>query len=160
MIGLLGKKIGMTHIFDESGRTQPVTLIEAGPCYVVQEKTKETDGYTARQVGFDEKKARLVKKVDAGRFKKAGINALRFVRELRISDVSPYKVGQKIEADLFAKGDFVDVVGTSIRGFPSSSYSTYLIISPVKSNGPKHNQSYYLWPYHLAHTIFPAPTTN
>ena len=118
MVGLLGKKIGMTHIFDESGRTQPVTLIEAGPCYVVQVKTKETDGYTAIQVGFDEKKARLVKKVDAGRFKKAGINALRFVRELRISDVSPYKVGQKIEADLFAKGDFVDVVGTSIgKGF-------------------------------------------
>ena len=118
MIGLLGKKIGMTHIFDESGRTQPVTLIEAGPCYVVQVKTKETDGYTAIQVGFDEKKARLVKKVDAGRFKKAGINSLRFVRELRINDVSPYKVGQKIEADLFAKGDFVDVVGTSIgKGF-------------------------------------------
>jgi large subunit ribosomal protein L3 len=118
MVGLLGKKIGMTHIFDENGKTQPVTLIEAGPCYVVQVKTKETDGYTAIQVGFDEKKPRLVNKVEAGRFKKAGVGGLRFVKELRIDDVSAYKVGQKIGADLFAKGDFVDVVGTSIgKGF-------------------------------------------
>lgn len=118
MVGILGKKIGMTHIFDESGRVVPVTMIEAGPCYVVQVKTKSTDGYDAIQVGFDEKQARLVKKVDAARFKKAGVNALRFVRELRMSDVSSYKVGQKIEADLFAKGDFVDAVGISIgKGF-------------------------------------------
>lgn len=118
MVGILGKKIGMTHIFDESGKTVPVTLIEAGPCHVVQIKTKETDGYTAIQVGFDERKPRLVKKVDAAHFKKAGTNAMRFVKELRMSDVSSYKVGQKIEADLFAKGDFVDVVGTSIgKGF-------------------------------------------
>ncbi|OGW78909.1 MAG: 50S ribosomal protein L3 [Omnitrophica bacterium RIFCSPLOWO2_02_FULL_45_16] len=118
MVGILGKKIGMTHIFDENGRSLPVTLIEAGPCYVVQIKTKETDGYTAVQVGFDERKPRLIKKVEAGRFKKAGVNALRFVKELRLDDVSTYKVGQRIEADLFAKGDFVDVVGTSIgKGF-------------------------------------------
>jgi large subunit ribosomal protein L3 len=118
MVGLLGKKIGMMHIYDESGKAQPVTLIEAGPCYVVQVKTKETDGYTAIQVGFDERKPRLVRKPDAGHFKKAGLNAMRFIKELRLNDVAPYKVGQKIEADLFAKGDFVDVVGTSIgRGF-------------------------------------------
>ncbi|MBI5123947.1 MAG: 50S ribosomal protein L3 [Candidatus Omnitrophica bacterium] len=118
MAGILGKKIGMTHIFDESGKFMSATLIEAGPCYVAQVKTKESDGYNAIQVGFSEMKPRLVKKVNAGRFKKAGINALRFVRELRMNDVSNYKVGQKIETDLFAKGDFVDVVGTSIgRGF-------------------------------------------
>ena len=118
MVGILGKKVGMTHIFDESGRLQPVTLIEAGPCYVVQVKTLDTDGYTAIQVGFDERKPKAVKKVDAGHFKKAGVNVMRFVRELKVNDVSAYKVGQKIEADLFAKGDFVDVVGTSIgKGF-------------------------------------------
>ena len=118
MVGILGKKIGMTHLFDESGRVVPVTMIEAGPCYVVQIKQKETDGYDAIQIGFEEKQARLVKKVDAARFKKAGLASLRFVRELRISDPSGYKVGQKIEADLFAKGDFVDIMGTSIgKGF-------------------------------------------
>lgn len=118
MVGILGKKIGMAHIFDESGRIVPITLIEAGPCHVTQVKTKESDGYTAIQVGFGEKKARLVKKVEAGHFKKAGVNALRFIKELRMNDVSAYKVGQKIGADIFAKGDFVDVIGTSIgRGF-------------------------------------------
>lgn len=118
MVGILGKKIGMTHIFDSNGRFLPVTLIEAGPCYVVQIKTKETDGYTAVQVGFGERPPRLIKKVEAGCFKKAGVNALRFVKELRFNDVSTYKVGQRIDADIFAKGDFVDVVGTSIgRGF-------------------------------------------
>ncbi len=118
MVGLLGKKIGMTHIFDENGRLMSVTLIEAGPCYVVQIKTKESDGYNSIQIGFDEKKPRLVKKVEAGHFKKAGVNVLRFVKELRLNDVSNYKVGQSIGSDLFAKGDFVDVVGTSIgKGF-------------------------------------------
>jgi len=118
MVGILGKKIGMTHLFDERGQVVPVTMIEAGPCYIVQVKTKETDGYNAIQIGFDQMPERLVKKVDAARFKKAGVTALRFVKELRISDPSVYKVGQRIEADLFVKGDFVDIMGTSIgKGF-------------------------------------------
>lgn len=118
MVGILGKKIGMTHIFDENGKIMPATLVEAGPCYVVQVKTKETDGYNAIQIGFSEKKARLVKKAEAGHFKKAGVNVLKFIKEIRLSDVSAYKIGQKLESDLFAKGDFVDVVGTSIgKGF-------------------------------------------
>lgn len=118
MNGMLGKKIGMTQIFDESGKVVPVTLIETGPCYVVQIKTKETDGYNAIQLAFSQMKERLVNKVGGGRFKKAQVPAMRFVKEIRIDDVSAYKLGQKIEADLFAKGDFVDVVGTSIgKGF-------------------------------------------
>lgn len=118
MVGLLGKKIGMTHIFDENGKITPVTLIEAGPCYVVQVKTKECDGYNAIQLGFDAQKPRLVRKAEAGHFKKSGISVLKFIKEIRLSDVSNYKVGQKIETDLFAKGDFVDITGTSIgRGF-------------------------------------------
>jgi large subunit ribosomal protein L3 len=118
MVGILGKKIGMTHIFDENGKIMPATLVEAGPCYVVQVKTRETDGYNAIQIGFSEKKTRLVKKAEAGHFKKAGVNVLKFIKEIRLGDVSAYKIGQKLESDLFAKGDFVDVVGTSIgKGF-------------------------------------------
>lgn len=118
MIGLLGKKIGMTHIYDGSGRVVPVTLIEAGPCSILQVKTKESDGYTAIQLGYGTKREDLVRKADAGRYKKAGVAAVRFVREFRLNDVSSYKLGQKLEADLFAKGDYVDVVGTSIgKGF-------------------------------------------
>ena len=118
MLGILGKKIGMTNIFDETGKHVPITLIEAGPCYVMQVKSKDSDGYNAIQIGFGEKREKLITNADKGRFKKAGLKPARFVRELRVNDVAPYKVGQKIEADLFAKGDFVDVVGISIgKGF-------------------------------------------
>ena len=118
MVGLLGKKIGMTHIFDEEGAFAAVTLIEAGPCYVTQVKTKDIDGYNAVQLGFCESKDRRVKKVDGARFKKAGVKPMRFVKEIRVNDTQAYKPGQKIEADLFAKGDFVDVSGVSIgKGF-------------------------------------------
>ena len=118
MIGILGKKIGMTNIFDSLGRNTPITIIEAGPCYVLQVKTKETDGYSAIQIGFAEKKERLVNKPAQGRFKKAGTPPLRFIKELIVKDVAPYKAGQKLETDLFAKGDYVDVTGTSIgKGF-------------------------------------------
>lgn len=118
MIGILGKKIGMSHVFDEDGKITPVTLVEAGPCYVLQIKTKETDGYTAIQIGFGSKRAKLVSKPDAGRFKKAGVDPVRYIKELRVKDVAPYKIGQKIESDVFAKGDFVDAEGISIgRGF-------------------------------------------
>ncbi|MCX5680062.1 MAG: 50S ribosomal protein L3 [Candidatus Omnitrophica bacterium] len=102
MIGILGKKIGMTNIFDELGHNTPITIIEAGPCYVLQVKTKETDGYSAIQIGFAQK----------------GTSPLRFIKELVVKDTAPYKAGQKLEADLFAKGDYVDVTGTSIgKGF-------------------------------------------
>jgi len=118
MIGMLGKKIGMTNIFDQSGKNVPVTLIEAGPCHVLQVKTTAIDGYDAIQIGFGPKREKLVKKVDMARFKKAGVGGLRFVRELRVKDPAPYKAGQKIEIDIFAKGDYVDVTGTSIgKGF-------------------------------------------
>ena len=118
MVGILGKKIGMTNIFDEKGRNIPVTLIETGPCHVLQVKTKDKDGYTAIQMGFGEKREKLIRKAEGGRFKKAGVKSARFIREIRISDVANYKPGQKLEAGIFSKGDFVDVVGTSIgKGF-------------------------------------------
>jgi len=118
MTGILGKKIGMMNIFDELGRNTPVTIIEAGPCFVLQVKTKETDGYSAIQIGFGQKKERLTNKAAKGRFKKAGTEPLRFIKELIVKDTAPYKAGQKLEADLFAKGDYVDITGTSIgKGF-------------------------------------------
>lgn len=118
MHGILGKKLGMANIFDSNGKNIPVTLIEAGPCSILQIKTKQTDGYDAIQMGFGTKRDKLVNKPDMARFKKAGSGPARFVREIRVKDASTYKVGQKVEADLFAKGDYVDVVGTSIgKGF-------------------------------------------
>src|SRR3989338_2284321 len=108
MVGIIGKKIGMTHIFDENGRFIPVTGMSAGPCQVLGIRTKEANGYDAVQIGFGEGKIKGAKNPKAA----------RYVRELRVKDPANYKQGQKLEADIFVKGDFVDVVGTSIgKGF-------------------------------------------
>ena len=118
MVGILGKKIGMTQVYDENNRIIPATVIEAGPCHILQVKTKATDGYDAVQLAFGEKRESLVTKPDAGRYKKAGVKPAYFVKELGVTSIENYKVGQKIEAAVFAKGDFVDVIGTSIgKGF-------------------------------------------
>ncbi len=109
----------MTSIFDESGQVIPCTVIEAGPCYVTHIKTPERDGYAAIQLGYDEQKERLVKKPDAGQFKKAGVKPQRLVREFRGESSQDLQPGQEIKVDkVFAKGDIVSVVGTSKgRGF-------------------------------------------
>jgi large subunit ribosomal protein L3 len=119
MNGLLGKKIGMTSIFDESGQVIPCTVIEAGPCFVTQIKTKERDGYEAVQLGYDEAKERLVKKPAKGHFAKANVKPTRIVREFRGNGVAEMQPGQEIKVDkVFAKGDVVSVIGTSKgRGF-------------------------------------------
>ena len=114
---ILGKKIGMTQIFTEDGRLVPVTVIEAGPCTVVQTKTVESDGYTAVQVGFGElteKRAeKLLTKPVQGHFKKAGVVAKRVLREFRFDDCAGYKVGDVLTVEQFASGDKIDVTGTS-----------------------------------------------
>lgn len=114
---IVGKKIGMTQIFTEDGRLVPVTVIEAGPCTVVQLKTVESDGYQAVQVGFGEmteaRAKKLLTKPVQGHFAKAGVAAKRTLRELRFDDCSGYKVGDEIKVDQFAKGDRIDVTGTS-----------------------------------------------
>ncbi len=119
MTGLLGKKLGMTSIFDEHGQVIPCTVIEAGPCFVTQIKTKERDGYEAVQLGFETKKERLVNKAQIGHFTKANVKPVRFVREFRGNGVSEVQPGQEIRVDaVFAKGDTVAVIGTSKgRGF-------------------------------------------
>jgi large subunit ribosomal protein L3 len=111
--GILGKKIGMTQIFTEKGLAIPVTVIEAGPCLVVQKKTPEKDGYLAIQIGFGEKRERLFTKPLKGHFSKNGVRPLRFLRELRVENPDLYQVGQEIKADVFAQGEMVDVVGVS-----------------------------------------------
>ncbi len=110
MKGILGKKVGMTQIFDDAGEVIPVTVIEAGPCYVTQIKTKEKHGYQAIQLGFGE--AKRLNKPERGHLPK-GVPDVRYLREIRVDDVSMYELGQKIDAATFSLGDLVDVTGTS-----------------------------------------------
>ena len=111
--GILGKKIGMTQVFTAEGRVVPVTVVEAGPCPVVQKKTIATDGYNAIQVGFSILRDGLSNKPRKGHFQKASLKPMRYVREFRVNDVESYEVGQEVKVDLFSVGDKVDVVGTS-----------------------------------------------
>jgi len=116
--GLIGKKVGMTQIFAEDGRRIPVTVVEAGPCVVVQKKTVQTDGYDAIQVGFAAKEAHKATRPIVGHCKAAGQGAFTHLRELRLENVDGYSVGDVITAETFAPGDVVDVTGTSIgKGF-------------------------------------------
>lgn len=112
MSGLIGKKIGMTSIFDENGKNIPCTVIEAGPCVVTQVRTKEVDGYEALQLGFDDKKERRATKAEVGHFKKAGSVAKKKVVEIKEFE-EDYKLGDVITVSLFNEGDYVDVQGVS-----------------------------------------------
>lgn len=117
-IGLLGKKLGMTQIFDENGASISVTLIQAGPCPILQKRVPETDGYSALQVGFDTKSPKNVTKPLLGHFKKSGADPVSLIKEMRDDQVDGYEVGQVLNVDLFAIGDQVDVIGVSKgRGF-------------------------------------------
>ena len=111
--GIIGKKIGMTQIFDESGKVIPVTVLEAGPCVVSQKKTVENDGYAAIQVGFGDLKAHRVNKPMKGHFAKGNVAPKRTLREFRLENTDAYNVGDLIKADIFAVGDKVDVTGPS-----------------------------------------------
>ena len=111
--GIIGKKIGMTQLFDENGMVVPVTVVEAGPCVVVQKKTVESDGYTAVQVGFGEVKANKLTKPAKGHFEKAGVAPKKTLKEFRFDSIDEINVGDIIKADTFAAGDKVDVCGIS-----------------------------------------------
>lgn len=120
MKGILGKKVGMTQVFDESGEVIPVTIIEAGPCFVTQKKTVKQDGYTAIQLGFKEVKPKRLTQPQRGHLRKNNLPPLRYLREIRMSegDLEDYEEGQKISIGIFEVGEIVDVVGTSKgRGF-------------------------------------------
>ena len=116
--GIIGKKLGMTQVFDAEGKAVPVTVIEAGPCTVIQRKTANSDGYDAVQIGFGQRKAHRVGKPLLGHFQKAGKGAFGALRELRVASETALDVGQEIKVDIFREGDFVDVTGqTKGRGF-------------------------------------------
>ena len=140
--GIIGKKIGMTQIFDEVGNVIPVTVIEAGPCPVCQIKTKETDGYNAVQLGFEDLSEKKTNKPLAGHFKKAGVSAKKHLKEFRFDDISVYNVGDVITADKFEQGDKVDVVGiTKGHGYTGAvkRWNNH-ILRMTHGTGPIHRQ--------------------
>ena len=140
--GILGKKLGMTQIFEADGRLIPVTVVEAGPCVVLQNKTEETDGYNAVQLGFGEIKEKHTTKPMKGHFDKAGVTPVKFVRELRLAAPSEYAVGDKIAADIFAAGELIDASGVSRgKGFAGTIKRHNFSRGPMKhgSKGPMHS---------------------
>ncbi len=110
---IIGRKVGMTQIFAEDGKVIPVTVVEAGPCPVVQVKTVETDGYSALKLGFIETSEKSLNKPELGQFKKAGVTPRKVLKEVRLENVANYKVGDEVKADVFAAGDKVDVMGVT-----------------------------------------------
>ena len=139
---ILATKIGMTQIFDENGVFVPVTVLQAGPCSVVQVKTVENDGYNAIQVGFGDIREKLVNKPLKGHFAKAGVANKRFLKEFRFDNASEYAVGQEIKADIFAAGDKVDAIGTSKgKGFQGAIKRFGLHRGPMKHGSKYHRHA-------------------
>ena len=141
--GIIGKKIGMTQIFDESGKVIPVTVIEAGPCVVVQKKTAENDGYEAVQLGYGDVKVTRVNKPMKGHFDKADVACKKELKEFRLEDCASVNVGDILKADTFAVGDMVDVSGTSKgKGFQGTikRHNTSRLKEPHGS-GPVHRHA-------------------
>ena len=140
--GIIGKKIGMTQIFDEIGNVIPVTVIQAGPCAVAQKKTVETDGYNAIQLGFTDAKEKHITKAQKGHFEKAGVSFKRHLKEFRLDDCSAINVGDVITADTFAAGDKVDVTGiTKGRGYTGVVKRwNHHMLRATHGTGPIHRQ--------------------
>ena len=149
---LIGKKVGMTQIFDEKGKIIPVTVIEAGPCVVAQVKTVESDGYNAVQLGFGDVKESKVNKPIKGHFTKSKLTLKKHLREFRIDDVASVKVGDELKADVFTKGDKVDIQGTSKgKGFQG------VIKRHGQSRGPMgHGSMYHRRPGSMGPTSTPG----
>ena len=150
--GLIGKKIGMTQIFDESGKVIPVTVIEAGPCVIAQVKTEETDGYTAVQLGFGDVKEKKLTKPVKGHFTKVNVTPKKHLREFRLDSVEGLTVGQELKADVFAAGDKLDIQGTSKgKGFQG------VIKRHGQSRGPMgHGSMYHRRPGSMGPTSTPG----
>ena len=142
--GIIGKKIGMTQIFDqEAGKVIPVTVVEAGPCVVVQKKTVENDGYAALQIGFDDVKAQRINKPMKGHFDKSEVGYKRVLKEFRLDDCDALNVGDLLKADTFAVGDIVDVSGTSKgKGFTGAiKRHNQHRLEETHGTGPVHRQA-------------------
>jgi large subunit ribosomal protein L3 len=150
---MLGNKVGMTQIFDETGNIIPITIISAGPCVVTDIRTKEKNGYTALQLGFGAVKEKSLSNPVKGKFKKIEVAPKKYLREFRINDVSIYKIGQEIKADIFKEGEYVDVTGISkgkgfaggvkrhnFKGGPQTHGQSDRLRAPgsIGSQGPQH----------------------
>lgn len=141
--GILGRKVGMSQVFDEEGKAVPVTVIEAGPCYVVQKKTPERDGYAALQLGFGEVGANKLNRPLRGHFAKNGVRPLRFLKEIRLDSdaVDSYEVGQEVKVDIFNPGDYVDVQGvTKGKGFAGGIKRHGFHRGPMKHGSKYHRR--------------------
>ena len=140
--GIIGKKLGMTQIFDEKGNVIPVTLIEAGPCAVAQKKTVENDGYAAIQLAYEDAKEKHLTKAELGHFKKAGITPKKHLKEFRLDDCNAYEVGTVVTVETFAAGDKVDITGiTKGRGYTGCVKRWgHHILRMTHGTGPIHRQ--------------------
>ena len=140
--GIIGKKLGMTQIFDQKGNVIPVTLIEAGPCVVAQKKTVENDGYNALQLAYEDVKAKNVNKAQLGHFNKAGVTPKRHLKEFRLEDCSAYEAGSVVTVDTFAEGEKVDITGiTKGRGYSGCVKRWgHHILRMTHGTGPIHRQ--------------------
>ena len=149
---LIGKKVGMTQIFDENGKIVPVTAIEVGPCTVTQIKTVEQDGYTAVQLGYGDVKESKLNKPELGKFKKSNIAPKKYLKEVRLDSIEGIKVGDELKADVFAEGDKVDIQGTSKgKGFQG------VIKRHGQSRGPMgHGSMYHRRPGSMGPTSTPG----
>ncbi|WP_129598571.1 50S ribosomal protein L3 [Anaerophilus nitritogenes] len=149
---ILGKKVGMTQIFTEEGSVIPVTVVEAGPVYVTQIKTGETDGYNAIQIGYVDKKENKANKPEKGHFAKASVAPKKYVQEFRVENIADYTIGQEIKADIFAEGTKIDITGVS-KGKGTQG--------PIKrhnqSRGPMaHGSKYHRGPGSLGASSYPS----
>ena len=139
--GILGKKIGMTQIFTAEGNLLPVTVVEAGPCVVLQNKTVENDGYNAVQIGFGAKKEKHLSRPMKGHFEKAGVAPVKFIKELRLATPSEYTVGQEIKVDIFADGELVDATGISRgKGFAGGIKRHNFARGPMTHGSKSHRE--------------------
>jgi len=139
MLGLIGKKVGMTQVYDSNGVLQPVTVIQAGPCVVTQVKTETTDGYTALQLGYEEVKEKKLNKPLLGHLKKNNLKPLRYLKEFRVNDSTLKAVGQKVDVSLFNENDKVDISGKSIgKGFQGNVKRHHFGRGPMTHGSKNH----------------------
>src|SRR5690606_37080013 len=141
MKNILGRKLGMTQIFDENGNVIPVTVVEAGPIKVIQKKTVENDGYNAIQVGFVDIKEKKVNKPLKGHFDKAGVEYKKYIKEFRVENVDEFEVGQEIKVDVFENGDKVDVTGISKGKGTQGPIKRHNYSRGPESHGSKYHRS-------------------
>ncbi len=157
-VGILGTKLGMTQVFDkETGIAIPVTVIQAGPCTITQVKTKQTDGYTAIQLGYKQVREKTLNKPELGHLAKSGAAPLRHLQEYRLDDASNFQLGQELKADLFTNGEIVDVIGTTIgRGFAGYQKRHNFKRGPMSHGSKNHRQPGSIGPGTTPGRVYPG----